>query len=73
MNDPCMKWMFRSQEHRADYNMGFHDACKAAGVDPITLNSANKSVRWTESQLKNIEAGTDPDTGPYASTSHLRP
>ena len=73
MNNPRMKWMFRSQEHRADYNMGFKDACKAMGVESKTLQASNKAVYWTESQLKNIQAGTDPDTGPYAPTSHLRP
>ena len=53
--------------------MGFKDACKAMGVESKTLQASNKAVYWTESQLKNIQAGTDPDTGPYASTSHLRP
>ena len=73
MNTPRQKWMFRSSEHRQDYNMGFLDACRAAGIEADTLNAANKAILWEPWQLKNIEAGTDPNTGPYAPTSHLRP
>ena len=73
MNDPRLKWMFRGHEERKAYSMGFRDACVAAGIDAGSISIANKAVFWLPWQLKNIEAGTDPNTGPYAPVSHLRP
>ena len=42
-------------------------------IDADSMSIANKAVNWLPWQLKNIEAGTDPNTGPYAPVSHLRP
>ncbi len=71
MNNPRQRWMLQNGDCRLNYSMGFRDACNAIGVDPRTIQSANKAVDWTEAELKNIRAGVDPATGPYAPTSHL--
>lgn len=56
MIDPRLKWMFISQEHRRDYEMGFRDACKAMGVSPYRLRKANKTVLRTWKQVRDKAA-----------------